>query len=134
MIYHNRKPMRETVIKPENNDIIRNTKVNIVDIGVTDYMKSLKANIEKREQDKKDAEENNIAKDNYFISEVLWHIRVKGEVSEPRLARDLGLTNKVIHNVSNLLIEAKLITHKKNKRGSIIYKIGAFSPRRVAAS
>lgn len=115
--------MRETIILPQNNDRIRNTKVNISDVGITDYMKRLQTSIKKREQDSIDAEENNIANDNYFINEVLWHIKVKGEISEPRLARDLGLTNKVIHNVSNLLIKRHLISHKINKRGSIVYQV-----------
>jgi hypothetical protein len=83
----------------------------------------LKQKIAEREKAKEDAESGDLTLENQFVIEVLEIVQLVGTITEPKLARRLVVTNKVIHNVGNYLRGKKLIRRKKNKRGQWIYCI-----------
>jgi len=123
MRYQNRKPLRIRTVIPESNarsEITRPTDT-IASVGETEYIKSLKANIIKRQKYIKAAEKNKIETSNPLITEILWQINQRGEITEEGLSRDLQFTHKVIHNINNFLLRNKLIKRKKNKRGNWLY-------------
>lgn len=119
----NRKTLRIRVVLPrsDNERKHRTPRVTIEQVGESEYIKKLKAEIIQREKYIEDAEKNKIDITNPLIAEILYHINQKGEITKERLSCDLQFTHKVSHNISNLLLRQKLIRRKKNKRGRWLY-------------
>ncbi len=121
MKHHNRRPMRLQNVTQESDYKETNPVDTVATVGTTEYMAKLEVAILKRKEDEKLAEKDEISIDNVFIEEVHTKIKLRAGVTEPRLAKDLMVTNKVIHNVSNWLIDRDKIKRIKSSRGIWTY-------------
>lgn len=114
----NGEAMRIRYIPLERTDSV--TRAAVTRLTCTEHVKRVMAKIKQRENDIASASKGDVTLTNMILLESVDRVNTAGEMTIERLARDLGVSNKVIRNVTNLLLRQGILGRRRSKRGGVI--------------